>query len=173
MIKKLKSIDVYPTSHLKYVMDSEWDILQALRPLMQKLIVTDTPTSAITWNIPSKNMTIPKKHSDAKSNTDTWTSSDLDILTSDDTEDSTSNTPPTDTQITYKRHSPTSLLPGPTNEDLLLDPRWTPPPKPTLKPSRWKLEWVASHQDNDTTINISTLPTGTQLNIKADKLATT
>ena len=57
-------------------------------------------------------------------------------------------------------------------EELPEDPRWAPPPKPIPKPSRWKLEWVASHQDNDTTIDISILSTGTQLNIEADKLAT-
>ena len=33
------------------------------------------------------------------------------------------------------------------------------------------LEWVASHQDNNHTININELSKGTQLNIKADKLA--
>ena len=33
------------------------------------------------------------------------------------------------------------------------------------------LEWVASYQDDDTS-DIATLPTGTQLNITADKLAT-
>ena len=27
MIKKLKSMDTYPTAHLKYVMDLDWDIL--------------------------------------------------------------------------------------------------------------------------------------------------
>ena len=27
MIKEPNSMDVYPTAHLKYVMDSEWDIL--------------------------------------------------------------------------------------------------------------------------------------------------
>ena len=34
------------------------------------------------------------------------------------------------------------------------------------------LEWVASHQDDDPTINIKDLSKGTQLNIKEDKLAT-
>ena len=33
------------------------------------------------------------------------------------------------------------------------------------------LEWVASHQDDDTS-DITTLSTGTQLNIAVDKLAT-
>ena len=60
-------------------MDSKWDILQALRTLMQKLTVTDSSTSATTWNIPSKTQTNPTKHYDAKSNTDTWTSNNSDI----------------------------------------------------------------------------------------------
>ena len=34
------------------------------------------------------------------------------------------------------------------------------------------LEWVASHQDDDPTIDINDLSQGTQLNIKADELAT-
>ena len=35
MIKKLNTIDIYPTVHLKTVMDSEWDVLQALCGLMK------------------------------------------------------------------------------------------------------------------------------------------
>ena len=57
-------------------------------------------------------------------------------------------------------------------EEIPEDPRWVSPPKPIPKLSRWKLEWVASHQDNYTTINISILSTGTQLNIEVDKLVT-
>ena len=34
------------------------------------------------------------------------------------------------------------------------------------------LEWVASHQDDDHTIDINDLSKVTQLNVKADKLAT-
>ena len=34
------------------------------------------------------------------------------------------------------------------------------------------LEWLASHQDDDPTIDITKLSKGTQLNIKADELAT-
>lgn len=37
MIKKLNSMDAYPTAHLKTVMDSERYILQALRGLMEQL----------------------------------------------------------------------------------------------------------------------------------------
>ena len=37
MIKKLNSMDAYPTAHLKYVMDSEWDILQALQTLNEEI----------------------------------------------------------------------------------------------------------------------------------------
>lgn len=32
-------MDAYQTAHLKYVMDLEWDILQALRTLMKRLKV--------------------------------------------------------------------------------------------------------------------------------------
>ena len=53
------------------------------------------------------------------------------------------------------------------------DPRWAPCKNPIQKPSRWKLEWVSSHQDDDTTIDVSTLPTSTQLSIEVDKHATT
>ena len=34
------------------------------------------------------------------------------------------------------------------------------------------LEWLGSHQDDNLTIDITTLPTGTQLNIQADVLIT-
>ena len=37
MIKKLNSMDAYPTAHLKTVMDSERYILQALRGLIEQL----------------------------------------------------------------------------------------------------------------------------------------
>ena len=37
---------------------------------------------------------------------------------------------------------------------------------------RSTLEWVASHQDDDPTVDIETLSTGMQLNIKTDELAT-
>ena len=50
------------------------------------------------------------------------------------------------------------------------DPRWAPTPKPIPEPSRLKLKWVSSHQDNDITINVSTLLTRTQPNIEVDKL---
>ena len=106
MIKKLKSMDAYPTAHLKYVMDSEWDILQAFRTLMQKLIVTDSSTSTTTWNTPSNPQLTHKNHSDAKSKTDTGTSSNSDTQTSDDTDDSTSNKPITNKQICLLYTSP-------------------------------------------------------------------
>ena len=55
MIKKLNSMDAYPTTHIKYVMDSEWDILQAVQTLMKKLPVSgDTPVSKTIWNNPKK-----------------------------------------------------------------------------------------------------------------------
>ena len=34
------------------------------------------------------------------------------------------------------------------------------------------LKWIASHHDDDPTINATTLSTGMQLNIQADKFAT-
>ena len=40
-------------------------------------------------------------------------------------------------------------------------------------PATISVEWVASHQDDDPNVNISDLPLGAQLNIEADKLATT
>lgn len=76
MIKKLNSMNAYPTTHLKYVMYLEWDILQAVHRLMNQV------------------------------------------------------------------------------------------------KERLKLEWVASHQDNDLMIDITTLPIGSQLNIKANTLVT-
>ena len=173
MIKKLKSMDAYPTNHLKYVMDSEWDILQALCIAMQKLTVPDTPVSKTTWYTPKEILKHTKKHTNDNSNIDTWIDSDLDTLTSNDTEERTSDTQSTDTPETHTRQSPLSVLTGASTEELPTDSQWTPPPTPFPKPSRWELEWVASHKDNNTTIDISTLPTGTQLNIKANKLATT
>ena len=76
MIKKLNAMNKYPTAHLKCTMDSEWDILQVLHRLMNRM-----------------------------------------------------NTRPV-------------------------------------------LEWVASHQDDDHTIDINDFFKCTQLNIKADTLAT-
>ena len=71
MIKKLKSMDAYPTAHLKYVMDSEWDIIQVPRTLMQKLTVPDTQVSKITWNTPKEILKHTKKHNNDDLNTDT------------------------------------------------------------------------------------------------------
>ena len=62
MIKKLKLMYVYPTAHLAYVMDSEWDILQALQTLMMKLKVPgDAPVSETIWNSPNETTKTLKK----------------------------------------------------------------------------------------------------------------
>ena len=37
MIKKLTAMNKYPTAHLKCTMDSEWDILQVLHRLMNRM----------------------------------------------------------------------------------------------------------------------------------------
>ena len=117
MIKKLKSMDAYPTAHLKYVMDSEWDILQALRTLMKKLTTTDSSTSATTWNTPDNSQFINQKQSDTEDTTNTETISDSDTQPSEDA--STSDESFTTTRITIPHNpsSPTTL--EPTNEELI------------------------------------------------------
>ena len=161
MIKKLNSMDAYPTGHLKYVMDSEWNILQALRTLMKKLTVLDTSVSKRIWNTPKKIMKHTKKHTNDNLSTDKWICSDSDTLASGNTEERTIDTQSTDIPETYTRQSPISVITRESTKELPTDPRWIPAPNPIPKPSRQKLEWVVSHQDDDTTIDISTLPTGT------------
>ena len=109
-----------------------------------------------------------QKNSNDDSSTDTWVSSNSDTTTSGDMEEGVTDIITISTPKLHPNQRPIVVTTTETPKELPKDPRWTPLPKP----SRWKIEWVASHQDNNTTISISTLSTGTQRNIKADKLAT-
>ena len=110
MIKKLNLMDAYPTACLKYVMDSEWDILQALRTLIKKLTVPDTPVSETIWNTLKEITKHTKKHTNNDSSTDTWIGNDSDPLTSRDTEESTTDTQSTDTPETHTRQIPIVVI---------------------------------------------------------------
>ena len=88
MIKKLYSMDAYPTTHLKYVMDSEWDILQALQTLMKKLtVLCDATVSNTGWNTSKAMIKVLKKQTTNESSIETCASDgDSDIVTSGNTD---------------------------------------------------------------------------------------
>ena len=79
IIKKLNSMDIYPTAYLKYVMDLGWDILQALQILMAKLKVPcDAPVSKTIWNTPNITTKALKRQTTNALSLDTWVNDDLD-----------------------------------------------------------------------------------------------
>ena len=140
MIKKLNSMDAYPTAYLKYVIDSEWDILQALWTLMKKLTVpSNISISETIWNTPKEITKEPKHNINDNSSTTTWVSSDSDTITSGETEEGDTDIIPISTPKIHLSQRPIALTITEPPKELPKDPRWTPPPKPIPKPGRWKL----------------------------------
>ena len=75
-------MDTYPTAHFKYILDSEWDILQALRILVAKLKVPgDAPVSKTIWNPPDGPTRASRKETTDESSLKTWVSNDEDLDT--------------------------------------------------------------------------------------------
>ena len=144
MIKKLDSMDAYPTAHLKYVIGSEWDILQALQTLMKKNTVPgDAPAGKTIWNSPNELTQSLKKHTTNELSIKTWVSNDEEsnTVTSGNSEENSSQESDPKPSATPRLRPSQKPTREPTTEPRAEpneDPRWvlTQKPIPIPKPNR-------------------------------------